>query len=122
MNKATMMAVSAVAAISCAVSAVPAQAKDHGKSSHYQHDNGNHNGARKHWRTWGGSNGYNGYHGKWRAGQKFTDWRNTRYYVTNYRAYDLPPPRAGYRYYRDASGDIVLASIATGVIAAILGN
>ena len=34
----------------------------------------------------------------------------------------LPPPRPGYRYYRDDNGDIVMAAIASGVIGLILGS
>jgi Ni/Co efflux regulator RcnB len=42
--------------------------------------------------------------------------------ISDYRRYDLPPPRRGYQYYRDDSGDIVMAAVATGVIGLILGN
>jgi Ni/Co efflux regulator RcnB len=73
-----------------------------------------------HWRNWGGQNGYNGYHGRWRTGQRFSNWHDRRYYVTDFRSYGLPAPRPGYRYYRDSNGDIVMAAIATGLIASIL--
>jgi Ni/Co efflux regulator RcnB len=83
------------------------------------HDRGLHRGER-HWRNWGGRNGYDGYQGRWRTGQRFDNWRSRQYYVTDYRSYGLPAPRRGYRYYRDSNGDIVMAAIATGLIASIL--
>lgn len=42
--------------------------------------------------------------------------------ITDYRAYRLPPPRAGYRYYRDDNGDVVMAAIATGIIGLIVAG
>ena len=42
--------------------------------------------------------------------------------ITDYRAYHLPPPRAGYRYYRDDNGDVIMAAIATGIIGLIVGG
>lgn len=74
------------------------------------------------WRNYGGRYGYNGYRGRWRTGQRYTHWNDRRYYVDDWRAYNLPPPRRGYRYYRDDNGDIVMAAIATGVIGLILGS
>jgi Ni/Co efflux regulator RcnB len=74
------------------------------------------------WNTYGGRYGYNGYRGRWREGQRFNHWNNSRYYVNDWGRYDLPPPRRGYRYYRDDNGDIVMAAIATGVIGLILGS
>jgi Ni/Co efflux regulator RcnB len=74
------------------------------------------------WRYYGGNYGYNGYAGAWRTGQRYTNWRDNRYVVNNWRAYNLPPPRAGYRYYRDRNGDVVMAAIATGVIGLIIGG
>jgi Ni/Co efflux regulator RcnB len=74
------------------------------------------------WRYYGGNYGYNGYRGAWRTGARYPYWRDNRYVVSNYRAYDLPPPRPGYRYYRDNNGDVVMAAIATGVIGLIIGG
>jgi Ni/Co efflux regulator RcnB len=81
------------------------------------HDRGNH-----HWRYYGGHYGYNGYRGHWRTGQRYPNWRDNRYAIEDWRAYNLPPPRPGYRYYRDDSGEIVMAAIASGVIGLIVGN
>lgn len=74
------------------------------------------------WNTYGGRYGYNGYRGRWREGQRYSNWNNSRYYVNDWRRYDLPPPRRGYRYYRDDNGDIIMAAIATGAIGLILGS
>lgn len=73
-------------------------------------------------RYYGGKHGYNGYRGHWRAGQRYPYWRDNAYVISDYRAYRLPPPRAGYRYYRDDNGDIVMAAIASGVIGLIIGS
>lgn len=75
-----------------------------------------------HWRYYGGRYGYNGYAGRWRTGQRYPYWRDNSYIVTDWRAYDLPPPRPGYRYYRDDNGDVVMAAIASGVIGLIIGG
>lgn len=77
---------------------------------------------RHQWRYYGGRHGYDGYRGSWRTGQRYPYWRDNRYYISNWRVYDLPPPRPGYRYYRDRNGDIVMAAIATGMIGLIIGG
>lgn len=81
-----------------------------------------HRGGDHHWRYYGGRYGYNGYHGHWRTGQRYPNWRNDRYVIEDWRAYNLPPPSPGYRYYRDDNGDVVMAAIASGVIGLILGG
>jgi Ni/Co efflux regulator RcnB len=120
MNKAMLAAVSAVTAISCALAAVPADAQRHdNRNNNYRNQ---HSGQTQRWQSWDGKRGYNGYRGKWRAGQRYSNWRNSSNYLSDYRAYNLPAPRKGYRYYRDSSGDIVMAAIATGVIASIFAS
>lgn len=74
------------------------------------------------WRYYGMNYGYDGYRGDWRTGQRYPYWRDNRYYIRDWRAYDLPPPRPGYRYYRDRNGDIVMAAVATGIIGLIIGG
>lgn len=73
-------------------------------------------------RFYGGRHGYNGYRGSWRTGQRYPHYRDNRYVISDYRAYRLPPPRPGYRYYRDDRGDIVMVAIASGLIGAIIGS
>lgn len=73
-------------------------------------------------RYYGGSYGYDGYRGQWRTGQRYPYYNNSRYYISDYGAYRLPPPRPGYRYYRSDNGDIVMAAIASGVIGLIIGS
>ncbi len=80
-----------------------------------------HRAQRSH-RYYGGAYGYDGYRGTWRTGQRYPYYNNSRYYISDYRAYNLPPPRAGYRYYRSDNGDVVMAAIASGVIGLIIGN
>jgi Ni/Co efflux regulator RcnB len=76
----------------------------------------------RHFRYYGGSYGYQGYRGRWRTGQRYPYYRSRQYIISDYRAYNLPPPRAGYRYYRDDNGDVVMAAIASGVIGLIIGG
>jgi Ni/Co efflux regulator RcnB len=87
-----------------------------------RHDNGRHRGQDRRWSYYGGNYGYQGYNGRWRTGQRYTNWRDQRYYVQDYRAYGLPAPRQGYRYYRDNNGDIVMVAIASGIIGLIIGG
>ena len=69
---------------------------------------------------YGGNYGYNGYNGNYRSGQRYPYYAQPRYVLNNYGAYGLAAPHRGYRYYRDGSGDIVLAAVATGIIALII--
>ena len=79
---------------------------------------GNHYGQR----YYGGAYGYDGYRGAWRTGQRYPHYNNSRYVISDYRMYDLPPPRSGYRYYRSDNGDVVMAAIASGIIGLIVGG
>jgi Ni/Co efflux regulator RcnB len=85
----------------------------------YHHDN--RRGDRE-LRYYGGRYGYNGYDGRWRTGQRYPYYNNRQYVISDYRAYNLPPPRYGYRYYRSDNGDVVMAAIASGVIGLIIGG
>jgi Ni/Co efflux regulator RcnB len=78
--------------------------------------------AERRWRYYGGQHGYSGYRGHWRTGQRYPYYNSNRYWIQDYRSYDLPPPRHGYRYYRDNNGDIVMAAIASGIIGLIIGG
>ena len=74
------------------------------------------------WQYYGNNYGYNGYDGQWRTGQRFSQYQNRSYMVNDYGNYGLPAPRQGYRYYRDNNGDIVMATIAGGIIGLIIGS
>lgn len=127
-------AISVATTLSFSLAAVPADAqhRDRDRDRWERSDRSHHRAERRadrrddrrserRWRNWGGNYGYNGYNGRWRSGQRYDNWRNRSYYLNDYRGYGLPAPRRGYRYYRDSnSGDIVMAAIATGVIAMIL--
>lgn len=84
-------------------------------------NNGNRGNQYGH-RYYGGSYGYQGYQGAYRTGQRYSNYNNSRYYISDYRAYNLPAPRQGYRYYRSDNGDVVMAAIASGVIGLIIGG
>jgi Ni/Co efflux regulator RcnB len=135
--------IGAIAALSCVVTAVPAAAQYRdsdrdgrsdrrewnrdrdrdGRRDQWDRRDNRVEGRRDYrWRNYGGRYGYNGYRGRWRTGQRFNHWNDRRYYVDDWRAYNLPAPRRGYRYYRDDTGDIVMAAIGTGLIALILGS
>jgi Ni/Co efflux regulator RcnB len=60
--------------------------------------------------------------GRWRQGQVYPYYGRRDYWISDYRAYRLPPPRYGYRYYRADNGDVVMAAIATGVIGLIVAG
>lgn len=79
-------------------------------------------GYARSYRYYGAGYGYDGYHGRWRTGHRYPYYNSSRYVISDYRAYRLPPPRPGYRYYRDNNGDVVMAAIATGVIGLIIGG
>ena len=93
------------------------QNRDRDHNDRDQNDRGE-----RRWHSYGGQYGYNGYRGRWRTGQRYSHYRDDRYVIRDYRAYNLPPPRPGYRYYRDDNGDIVMAAIAGGIIGLILGG
>jgi Ni/Co efflux regulator RcnB len=147
MKKKLSGALAAITAMACAVSAVPAAAQYRdsdgdgrpdrrewnrdrdrdGRPDQWDRRDNRRDGWRGdrrdyRWNNYGGSYGYNGYRGRWRTGQRYNNWNNSRYYVNDWRAYNLPPPRRGYRYYRDDNGDIVMAAIGTGIIGLILGS
>lgn len=61
-------------------------------------------------------------HKRWKVGDRY-ERRDTRVRVVNYNSYHLKPPPRGYHYVRDDNtGEIILAAIATGIIAAIIAN
>src|SRR5579864_5156850 len=135
MKKVMIRAAAALSAVSCVITAIPATAQDYHHDhdrdwnrDRDHHDEGEHRDGDRHdrtehrWHNYGGSYGYNGYRGRWRTGQRFSHYNDDRYVIRDYRAYDLPPPRPGYRYYRDDNGDVVMAAIAGGMIGLILGS
>jgi Ni/Co efflux regulator RcnB len=48
--------------------------------------------------------------------------RGYRTYNVDYRQYRLAPPPRGYHYVRDDRGDILLAALATGLIASVIAS
>jgi Ni/Co efflux regulator RcnB len=88
----------------------------HGGGSHGSWNGG---GSRGSWNHGGSARSYGG---GYRVGGVFPHYSNNRYWIQDYRAYRLPPPRYGYRYYRDDNGDIVMAAIASGLIGLVVGS
>lgn len=64
--------------------------------------------------------GNRGHH--YARGQRFEYHGRRDYIVNDYRRYGWAPPRRGYAYYRTDSGDVVLAAIATGLIASVIAG
>ena len=76
----------------------------HDRRPEYHHDNGRHLGWYK------------------RGGRVPAVYLQPRYYVTDYRAYNLAPPPYGYRWVRPYGDDrYLLVQAATGLITQILG-
>jgi len=63
-----------------------------------------------------------GYGGGYRQGQRYPYYNQRQYVIEDYRAYNLPPPRYGYRYYRGDNGDVLSVAIASGLIAMIING
>lgn len=146
MNKGLMGAVSALTALGCVATSVPAAAQYRSQyPAPYQDsdrdgrpdarewnrdrdrdgrpDQWDRNDRRsQRWQQYGGRYGYNGYRGRWRTGQRYSYYNNRAYYLNDWRSYGLPAPRPGYRYYRDNSGDVIMAAIGSGIIGLILGS
>jgi len=57
----------------------------------------------------------------WRKGDHLGYYK-TRYVEVDYRDRHLKPPPRGYHYVRDDKGDIILAAVATGLIASIIAG
>lgn len=65
--------------------------------------------------------GDRGHH--WARGQKLDSRHHNRsYMVSDYRKRGWRAPPRGYAYYRTDTGDVVLAAVASGVIASVLAN
>ena len=128
MRKLIIAGLVATTAISGVLPSVAAAQPGHGHGHHQDHDwdrwdrDADHSRHDHGYRYWGRGYGYAGYRGHWRTGQQYPHWRNHGYVIEDWRVYDLPPPPPGYRYYRDDSGDIVMAAIASGVIGLIIGG
>jgi Ni/Co efflux regulator RcnB len=59
---------------------------------------------------------------EWRRGDYLPAYYRDRFVDVDYRYAHLRPPPYGYHYVRDDRGDIILAAIATGLIASIILN
>jgi len=59
-------------------------------------------------------------HRQWRRGDRIDNYNHRRYVEVDYRRHHLRAPPRGYHYVQDDRGDIILAAIAGGLIAAII--
>jgi Ni/Co efflux regulator RcnB len=60
---------------------------------------------------------------RWARGQRFDRrYMGSHYVVNDWRRHGWRAPPRGYSYYRTDSGDVVLAAIATGLIASVIAN
>jgi Ni/Co efflux regulator RcnB len=58
----------------------------------------------------------------WQKGDRLGACQTHYVEVTDYPAGRLPPPRRGYHYVQTDNGDVILAVIATGIIASIIAS
>ncbi|WP_269713598.1 RcnB family protein [Caulobacter sp. NIBR2454] len=64
--------------------------------------------------------GYSPY--RYQRGQRFAHYRSHDYRINDYGRYGYARPPRGYGYYRTDSGDVVMAALATGIIASIIAS
>ena len=137
-------AILSTAIVAIALAAVPADAKDKGKHKDKHHKNGNVvlvDRDRDHRpdrvvvvdRDRRGNNPKaqgrhdNGLHlgwykQHWKRGERIpVAYLEPRYYIDDYRAYDLAPPPPGYRWVRPMDDRYLLVQVATGLIMDALG-
>ena len=70
-------------------------------------------------RDWRNGRGDRGRYARYARGQRF---RGDGVYLSNYSRYGYRAPPRGYRYYRTNTGDVVLAAVATGIIASVIAG
>lgn len=63
----------------------------------------------------------NGSH-RYARGQRFDNYRSHSYVVRDYQRYGWRAPPHGYAYYRADNGDVVMAALATGIIASVIAG
>jgi Ni/Co efflux regulator RcnB len=62
-------------------------------------------------------------HHRWARGERLdTRYHSRTYVVGDWRRHGWRAPPPGYAYYRTDTGDVVLAAVATGVIASVIAN
>jgi Ni/Co efflux regulator RcnB len=71
---------------------------------------------------WEKKSGYSvGYHA-WKKGDKLPTYYKSHYNEVDWHAHHLKAPPKGYHYVQDDKGEIILAAVATGLIASIIAN
>ena len=91
-----------------------------GDRGDYRGDRGDFRGDRRDdRRDWRNGRGGRGGYARYARGQRF---RGDGVYLSNYGRYGYRAPPRGYRYYRTNGGDVVLAAVATGIIASVIAS
>ena len=76
-----------------------------------------------HWNPPGRNDHSSHMHHHWARGQRIpSQYRGSRYVVTDYSRYHLRRPPRGYHWVRDDDGNFLMVAITTGVIASLLLN
>ena len=70
-------------------------------------------------RDYRGRRGDQGRYARYARGQRY---RGDGAYLSDYGRYGYRAPPRGYRYYRTNGGDVVLAAVATGIIASVIAS
>lgn len=91
------------------------QQNGHGQD-HHRPQNKGHGHAYGHDKGWRGQGWYK------RGGHLPTQYRGSRYVVTDWRSAHLRQPPRGYHWVRSDNGDFLLVAITTGVISSIIAS
>jgi Ni/Co efflux regulator RcnB len=87
-----------------------------GDGRDYRGDGRDYRGDRRDWRN---GRGDRGRYARYARGQRY---RGDGAYLSDYGRYGYRAPPRGYRYYRTNGGDVVLAAVATGIIASVIAS
>ncbi len=87
------------------------------------HSRGGYTEGRRYDRNDRDARNYGAYRGQWSRGSRLPpQYRSHTYIVNDYGRYGYRAPPRGYAYYRTDTGDVVLAAIATGIIASVIAG
>jgi len=125
MKRILLGAAAAAMALSATVASAQSYGDRHDWDRGHSYSGNRYDGNRHDGNRYGGyrhdGDRYDGGH-RWRTGERFSYYRDRGHMISDWRRYNLPPPRAGYGYYYDDNGDVVMAALASGIIGMVLGN
>lgn len=62
-------------------------------------------------------------HHHWRRGERLdARYHSRNYMISDWRQHGWRAPPRGYAYYRTDTGDVVLAAVASGIVASVIAN